>query len=110
MLTFAALPASASSAARRWFAEQLAELKSRCRSYVSRLPRRERDEASAEVLACIFNYALQAERRGLRSRRAPSTMVSFMARGYCAGRKMTGTSSRDVLSYAFQRRHRLLAR
>lgn len=95
------------SAAHVWFDEHLADLRRQCRQFVRRLPRHDRDEATAEILARIFQYALRAEPRGKLRLLTPFTMVCFFGRAYCAGRRLTGSSSNDVLSAAAQRRHGL---
>lgn len=107
MSTLRTAAAAVQSAAHLWFDEHLAELRRRCRQFSRRFPRHERDEAVAEMLANIFRYALRAEPRGKLHLLTPCTMVSFFGRAYGAGRRLTGSSSNDVLSAAAQRRHRL---
>lgn len=95
------------TAAHAWFEKHLPELSSRCNSFFRQKQASERDEAVADVLARVFEYAINAEPRGKLHRLTPFTLVSFFARAFCEGRRMIGASSLDVLSEAGRRRHGL---
>ena len=95
------------SAGHDWFERHLPELISRCRAFLRRVPDHVREEAQAETLASIFQYVLNAERRGKLSALTPFTLVSCFGRGVCLGRRMTGTSTKDALSEACHRQHGL---
>lgn len=107
MSTLSTTAAAVQSAAHLWFDEHLAELRRRCRQFVRRFPRHERDEAVAEMLGQIWQYARGAERRRVLQRLTPFTLVQFFGRRYAAGRRLCGAHSADVLATTGQRRHRL---
>jgi hypothetical protein len=90
-----------------WFERHLPELASRCRAFMRRVPSHDREEAQAETLGSIFQYVLRAAERGKLSALTPFTLVSFFGRGVCEGRRMTGTSTKDLLSEACHRHHGL---
>ncbi len=95
------------SAGHDWFERHLPELISRCRAFLRRVPDHVREEAQAEILASIFQYVLRAARRGKLSALTAYTLVSFLGRGVCQGRRMTGTSTTDAPSEACHRRRGL---
>jgi hypothetical protein len=88
------------TAAHQWFEQRLPELVSRCQAFMRCVPRAEREEAQAEVLAQSFRYVVGAEQRGKLHRLTPFTLVSFFGRSYRAGCLMTGSHPKDVLSQA----------
>ncbi|HUU96072.1 MAG TPA: hypothetical protein VM487_10060 [Phycisphaerae bacterium] len=93
------------SDAHRWFDHHLPELIRRARLFARRLPRGERDEAVAEILAMMFRYVFSAAVRGkLRVLTAPA-LVRFYCWAYLDGRRAAGASGRDVFSPRVHRRH-----
>jgi hypothetical protein len=73
---------------------------------VSRLPRGEREEAAAEILANSYKFAVSAERRRRLHRVTPCTLVGFGSRTYRAGYRMAGSRPTDVMSEAGRVKHR----
>ncbi len=95
MSTLSATAPVVQSAARTWFDEHLGKLSGRCRNFVRRLPRGEREEAAAEVLASIFHYTLQAERQGkLHTRTARPSSATSTPTGH-TGKVRSATSTRS---------------
>ena len=86
------------SPAHQWFTDHLPELTSRAKALFHRLPYVEREDAVAEVLAFIFQYALRAFQRGVLDRLTPYTMVVFCGKNYASGRRFAGSSSLCPLS------------
>ena len=98
---------TATSPAHRWFENRLHELTRRAWRFARRLPRGEREEAVAEILAQIFDYTLRAAARGKLHMLTPPTLVYFYGRGYMQGRRLAGSNGRDVCSRRCRYRHGL---
>lgn len=92
---------------RAWFDDHLAEILARCRLFVRRLPRGERQDGVADIVASIFRYVVKAEYRGKLRLLTPFTLVWYFGRSYCLGRRFGGSNSTDVMSPAAQQKHGL---
>ena len=89
----------------RWFNQRLREITRRARLFARRLPRGERDEAVAEILAMVFQYVLGADARSKLDVLTVPTLVRFYFRAFVDGRRAAGANGRDVFSPRVHRRH-----
>ena len=98
--------AVALSPAHAWFMSNLPEIQSRSNACFARLTPDRRQEAQAEVAAVVFKAVDSAARRGVIARITPFHLVNNAARQFREGRRITGSSSTDVMAEATQRKGR----